>query len=355
MQGVASFTLIVPGLGGELARAAQALEVPQLAQLAARGSLRYAWDRSDLAHAAHCAWQRGLLWALQLAPAAHPSAALCALAHGIEVSALAHGIEGSALPSDDQTREWLHLELVHLAAGLNHLSLVELGAELQATAAERAALEPLLREHLQAHGARWHALPSGHWLVGLPLGAQLRTVCPAAAAANELELAMPQAEGGATLRRLMTELQMLLHEHAVNRERERRGWPAANALWPWGNGALVRQAPRSLPTAFGTHDYLCGIYRHYGSTVQRVPSSAAELLEALRSPAQLGATQALVVLEAPGLAHFEQQWLVPLVQALRARRLARLDLILDGWHLGIDRRGLRRFWRRPLPPGSWVA
>jgi hypothetical protein len=249
----------------------------------------------------------------------------------------------------------LHLELVHLAAGLNHLSLVELAAELQATPAERAALEPLLREHLQAHGARWHALPSGHWLVGLPLGAQLRTVCPAAAAANELELAMPQAEGGAVLRRLMTELQMLLHEHAVNQERERRGWPAANALWPWGNGALVRQAPRALPAAFGTHDYLCGIYRHYGSTVQRVPSSAGELLEALRSRAQPGATPALVVLEASGLAHFEQQWLVPLVRALRTRRLSRLDLILDGWHLGIDRRGLRRFWRRPLPPGSWVA
>jgi hypothetical protein len=355
MQGVASLTLIVPGLGVELARAAQALEVPQLARLAARGSLRYAWDRSDLAHAAHCAWQRGLLWALQLAPAAHPSAALCALVHGIDGSAVAQGTDSSALAPDALAGEWLHLELVHLAAGLNHLSLVELGIELQPTPEERASLEPLLREHLQAHGARWHALPSGRWLVRLPVGAQLRTVCPAAAAANELELAMPQAEGGAVLRRLMTELQMLLHEHVVNRERERRGWPAANALWPWGNGALVRQAPRSLPMAFGTHDYLCGIYRHYGSTVQCVPSSAGELIEALRSRAQQGATQALVVLEAPALGHLEQHWLVPLVQALRARRLARLDLILDGWHLGIDRRGLRRFWRRPLPPGSWVA
>jgi hypothetical protein len=287
------------------------------------------------------------LWGLQLEPAVHPSAALCALTHGIAMP----GITDGALTHG----EWLHLELVHLAAGLNQLSLVELSGDLQPTPEERAALEPLLREHLQAHGARWHTLPSGRWLVDLPVEAPLRTVCPEAAAASELERAMPQAAGGPALRRLMTELQMLLHEHAVNRARERCGRLAANALWPWGNGALQPQTPRSLPAAFGTHDYLRGLYRHYGGTVQHLPSTASELLEALQAAVRQGCVQALVVLDAPALEAFEQQWLVPLVQGLRARRFARLDLILDGWHLGIDRRGLRRFWRRPFPPGSWMA
>jgi hypothetical protein len=328
--------LIIPGIGRELGQAAPVLDMPQLGQLAARGSLRYAWDRSDLAHAAHCAWQRGLLWALQLEPAAHPSAVLCAHAHGIEIT--------------QRAGEWLHLEPVHLAAGLNHLSLVELSGELHPAPAQRAAIEPQLRDHLHTHGVRLHTLPSGHWLVELPVAAQLRTLCPAAAAANDLELAMPQGAGGAALRRLMTELQMVLHEHAANQERGRQGLPEVNALWPWGNGGLVPAAVRPLPTAFAAHDYVRGIYRHYGSEAQPVPASAGELIEALQ-----GSTRGLAVLDAPVPAHFEHQWLVPLVQALRARRLSSLDLILDGWHLSIDRRGLRRFWRRPLPPGSWVA
>jgi hypothetical protein len=36
--------------------------------------------------------------------------------------------------------------------------------------------------------------------------------------------------------RLMSEAQMLLHQHPVNHERELRGEPLANSLWLWGGG-----------------------------------------------------------------------------------------------------------------------
>jgi hypothetical protein len=331
----ASLTLIAPGLGRGLGQlAARAAPVPQLAQLAARGALRYAWDRSDLAQATHSAWQRGLLWALQLEPQAHPSAALSALAHG----------------AVDKTGMWLHMDPVHLLAGLNHLSLLELTGELQPSSQQRAALEPPLRQHLQACGGELLTLPGGGWLAHLPQAAQLRTVSPMAAAANELELAMPQGEGSAALRRMLTELQMLLHEHAVNRERSRLGLPEVNAVWLWGNGDLAPTASRALPFAVGDDAYLRGLYLHHGQSVSRLPSGAAELLGMLENQ-----PQGIAVLAEQSPQSFEQEWLVPLVHALRARRLMRLQLILDGWHLSIDRRALRRFWRRPLPPGSWVA
>ena len=47
----------------------------------------------------------------------------------------------------------------------------------------------------------------------------VRTVTPETAAAIPLEQAMPQGRDAPALRRLMTELQMLLHEHPVNVER----------------------------------------------------------------------------------------------------------------------------------------
>ena len=327
----ANLTLIVPGMGGELSRGAPH---PLLAQLAARGSLRHAWDRSDLARATHSPWEQALLWALQLEPRTHPSAALSALAQG-------------GVP---QPGVWVHVDLVHLVAGLNHLSLIELAGELQPTEEQRAALEPSLRQHVQACGGDWLRLPNGGWLARLPRAGDLRTVNAAAAAANELELAMPQGEGGAALRRMMTELQMLLHQHAVNRERNRLGLPEATAAWLWGNGELAPADVRPLPLGLGAEAYLHGLYRQHGQSAQRLPAAADELLTLLD-----GRPQAVAVLTAQSLQSFEHEWLVPLVQALRARRLARLQLVLDGWHLSIDRRGLRRFWRRPRPPGSWVA
>jgi len=380
MQDGAALTLIVPGMGRELAQAGPLPAMPQLAQLAARGCLRHAWDRGDLTQATHYPWQRGLLAALQLEPSAHPSAALSAVAHGLDSSAIAHELDSSAVAHELDSRAiareldssataddlqqhgpstrsgaWWHLERVHLAAGLNHLSLVELGASLQPTAEQCAALEPQLRQHLQAAGARFESLPGGCWLLQLPTTSQPRTVCPEAAAANDLEQAMPQGEGGAALRRLMTELQMLLHEHPVNQQRSRQGLPAVNALWAWGNGCLAAQASRPLPEAFGAHDFLRGIYRHYGRTVRAAPSSGAELLAALEEGQHAVAVLEPLIDQLDAAAQFEHQWLMPLARGLRTRCLVRLELVLDGWHLSIDRRGLRRFWRRPLPPGSWVA
>ena len=44
------------------------------------------------------------------------------------------------------------------------------------------------------------------------------------------------------MRRLMTELQMLLHEHPVNEARAARGVPTVNAVWLWGGGEGQRAA-----------------------------------------------------------------------------------------------------------------
>lgn len=48
------------------------------------------------------------------------------------------------------------------------------------------------------------------------------------------------------LRRVQNEVQMLLHGHALNAERERRGLPAVNSLWFSGSGPL-RAVPRERP------------------------------------------------------------------------------------------------------------
>lgn len=348
-------TLIVPGMGTALARAAQKQpdrsqrDRTQLARMAGRGSLRYAWDRRDLA--ALRPWQRGLLAALGLPASGFPSAVVSA----------SGSIEGGV---GAQGPGWLHAEPVHFVAGLDRLSFLTLQGEAAVSDAERAALEPLLAEHLRASDCELHSIssPARTWLIAAGRSFNAVTLCPDAAAANELDQVMPHGPDGGALRRLMTELQMLLHEHPVNDVRARRGLPAINAVWLWGGGAIdtgetaagaiqPTQPSPVLPPAFGDESYLRGIYRLHRQSIQPLPGDCNRLLSSIATAQRAIA----VVSTVDGLDALETQWIEPLKRALADGVIDRVDLILDGWHLDVTRASLRRFWRRPLPPAQWLV
>lgn len=372
-------TVIVPGIGAQLAQAAQAQSVrwPQLARLAGRGSVQQEWDRRD-PNAALRPWQRGLLAALGLPAAQFPSAAVSATGNS---DALAGGF-------------WLHAEPVHFVAGLDRLSFLPLNGDARVSDAERVALEPVLAEHLAASGFALHS-GAGEWLVRSDRVLAVQTACPEAAAANELERVMPHGPDGGEVRRLMTELQMLLHDHPVNEARARRGLPAINAVWLWGSGVVVSAAQASaspaaealtvssaaegaldalpsavetlaaplsasevlaaesapaqtLPVAFGEASYLRGIYQLHGRSVRSLPQECGELLTNL---AQV--ERAVAVVKVADIDSLEERWVAPLTRALATGALHRLDLVLDELHCDVSRSALRRFWRRALPLSQW--
>lgn len=348
-------TLIVPGIGAALARAAQMQsnrgqrDRTQLASMAGRGSLRYAWDRRDLAGLRP--WQRGLLAALGLPASAYPSAAVSA----------SGSIEESV---DAQGSGWLHAEPVHFITGLDRLSFLTLQGEAAVSDVERAALEPVLAEHLRASNCELHSIssPAPTWLIAAGRTFNAVTLCPDAAATNELDQVMPRGPEGGTLRRLMTELQMLLHEHPVNDARARRGLPAINAVWLWGGGAIdtgntdigaiqPAQPQPVLPLAFADEPYLRGIYRLHRQSIRPLPRSCDQLLCGIATAPRAIA----VVSTVDDLDALETQWIEPLKRALADGAIDRVDLILDGWHLDVSRGSLRRFWRRPLPPAQWLV
>ena len=329
-------TLIVPGIAASLAQCAQqGNSSRELARVAGRGSLACKWDRRGNEDADLLPWQRGLLAALNLSSDDFASAPITAY-------------------GSDRARSgefWLQVEPVHLAAGLDHLTLLPLQGQAAVEPQERDALFEVLAGHLQAGDATLCRLIDASWSLHCGQQLDVETVCPPAAAARELERAMPRGRGAGTLRRWMTEWQMLLHEHPVNNRRLQRGLPAINAVWPWGAGRLGdRIAARRLPEAFGGDLYLHGIYALHGQEVSRLPGAVEELVDEVQ-----GMARAVCVNQAADLNEWQERWLVPALKALSARRLARLDLILDGWYLPLDRAVLRRFWRKPLPPAEWLA
>lgn len=325
-----TLTLIVPGLnplheGSEEGAA----RWPQLARLAGRGSVvRRPVDASqDALHAA-------VLAALQLRDAAgkYPSAAV------IRTGATGERASGF----------WLRAQPIHFAAGLGRLTTVPLQGAARMSAAEREVLSPTLGDHLQSTGIQLHEGADGEWLLSSEKPLQVQTVTPEFAASNPHAEILPRGRDAGGLRRLMTEMQMLLHEHPVNTQRQARGLPALNAIWIHGEGMLSDMKAESLPAASGDDVYLRGIYRLHDRPVKAQPVDAPALLSQVAGPT-------VAIIDAADLETLESKWLAPLSRALLGGTIAKLTVLFDEWRVDTDRAAMFKLWRRELQPVKWAA
>jgi hypothetical protein len=329
-----TLTLIVSGLNplraGDEAGAAR---WPQLARLAGRGSVskRPIDARQDALHAA-------ILDALQLREVAnkYPSAAV-----------IRTGLSGERAGGF-----WLRAQPIHFAAGLDRLTTVPLHGQARMSVAERNSLAPTFVDHLQSTGLELHDGADGEWLLRTEAPLQVQTVTPEFAAANPADSILPSGRDASGLRRLMTEMQMLLHEHPVNTQRQLRGLPELNAIWLHGEGMLsdvsAHLSAQALPAACGDDVYLRGIYRLHDRPLQTQPADAASLLSQISGPT-------VAVIDAPGAEALETQWFAPLSRALMSGAIGKLTVMFDGWQVVTDRAAMFKLWRRDLQPMNWAA
>jgi hypothetical protein len=305
---------------------------PQLARLAGRGSI----EQLQPARATDGLrpWQAALLLSLGLGPSGeqYPSAAVTRTGDSGERAA---GF-------------WLHALPMHFAAGLDRLTAVLLQGESRMANAERAELEPTVAAHLRSSGFELLSTASGEWLVRSERALELQTLSPEAAAANPLDEVMPRGRDAGELRRLMTELQMLLHEHPVGAQRLKRGVPEVNAIWFHGQGAIGGVKRQALPQAFGEDAYLRGLYRLHDLTVEPQPMDARALLSHMSG-------RAVAVIAVEDLDTLEALWIAPLARALTVGTVAHVDLILDRWRLAISRGALFKFWQQQRSPAQWAV
>jgi hypothetical protein len=326
-----ALTLIAPEIAPawRQAIAERSSRWPHLARLGGRGSIRALPPPSDGLRV----WQIALLNSLGIDDhAQYPSAAVT-----------------RSGDSNEPARDfWLHLQPMHFVAGLDRLTAVVLHGSNGVARAELAELEPTLAAHLRAVEMRLVTTSRGDWLVHSPRSLDVQTETPETAAATPLEQAMPRGRDAPELRRLMTELQMLLHEHPVNIERARRGVPEINAAWFHGPGAIRNLQRYALPQAFGDDLYLRGIYRLNDGDVTAAPPDAQAMLARLRS-------RAVAVVAADDVDALEAAWLAPLSRALAAGVLGRLEVVIDRCAVTVARPSLLKFWRGQRAPAEWAG
>jgi hypothetical protein len=319
--------LIAPFVAQDLARASEEGGHPAaLTRMAGRGELQLLPEHADLEP-----WRVGLLTTLGLADAVdrYPEGAVIAASGGNDAEAC-----------------WLRATPLNFTAGLNDLAANPLSGPNAVSGEHRAQLAATLAAHLRASGFALETV-RGEWVVRAPRVLNAVTKRPDLAV-QDLGAAMPAGPDARELRRLMAELQMLLHEHEVNEHRARTGLPAANAIWLHGLGSAGRAERVELPAAFGDDLYLQGVYGLHGRSVQAAPCDA-DILLACKSP------RALAVVDAATLDVLEERWLTPLVRALRAHLIDDLELVIARWRITLTRGASLKVWRGARPLARWPA
>jgi len=260
---------------------------------------------------------------------------------------------------------WLRADPVHLQLQRDRVAIMD-PETLQLTQQDADTLVAALNTQFAGDGLRFEARAPHRWYVRLPRRPDLGTVTISAAAGRDVRDVLPQGADASSWRQIGNEIQMLLHAHPLNEARADAGLPPVNSVWLWGGGTHA-PVPGRLFSAVWSDDALAqALGASADAHAAALPSDAHAWLVATSTlpaaPAQL------VVLDAcaravrygdihgwrSAIAALEQQWIAPLLTALRGGRITRLALAAPcasaSWRFELARAGLYKFWMpaRPL-------
>lgn len=260
------------------------------------------------------------------------------LPRGWPVAALTRALDaGDAAPG-----AWLRADPAYVQPDLSGARLLACGDALQLDAAEAEALLQPLRPLFGDTGFPIDAPRPARWYLRLPREAKLPSMAsPDEALGADLFDHLPEGSEGRRWRALLSEAQVVLHQHPVNAQRIARGKPPVNSLWFWGGGTL----PDRVTTS---HAFVASDEVTLRALAQAANCAATDLPARFQGDAK--AASALYDLRPQRDLHaMSDAWLAPALAALRAGTLAQLDLDCeDGTRWSLRNTQRWRFWRKPI-------
>ena len=258
-------------------------------------------------------------------------------------------VEGGAWPVAAATRQrdagdagphvWLRADPVHVRPDINGVRLLSHGDALLLEPAEAGEFLDALRPLFSDGGMEIDAPVPTRWYVRLPAGTALPPMAPVEDALGEdLFDNLPAGPEGRRWRALLTEAQVVLHNHPHNTARAAAGLAPVNSLWFWGGGSLPERASLDAARVLSDDDGLRAMASLAGVAAEPLPE------------AWPGSGSALADLRhARDLAPLERDWFAPVLSALEQGHVGRVRVAFaDGLELDLRRRHALRLWRRPM-------
>lgn len=250
---------------------------------------------------------------------------------------------------------WLRADPVHVRLQREQVVLLP---NVQIEASEAASFCGSLNEHFADRGLEFFAPHSNRWYVRLDSMPEITTVPLSQAGGRDIHGSLPTGVEARRWHQIFNEVQMLLFAHPINEAREARGDVSVNSLWFWGGGGQVDvQADFSCASSDEVMvQMLCNSPGIPFAAWSRAwdasgANGASELLvwSGLRAALQRGDLSAWRC----ALQDFETGYAAPLWQALRAGRIAHLQVDVQGGDnlrkIALTRGDSWAFWRKSKP------
>ncbi len=229
---------------------------------------------------------------------------------------------------------WLRADPANIAPDMQGARLMAAAETLRLEQADVDALLPALQPLFAGFGYQLDAPTPARWYLRLPDDTPLPTFAePDAVLGDDLFAHLPDGENGRQWRSLLTEAQVVLHQHPWNEQRVGQGQRAVNSLWFWGAGSL----PQSVHTAHAQ-------VRSRDALVQGLAALAGVRLGGEQS------VDALVDLrQLRSLQQLANDAITPLLDALARGELSELQLDFeDGTGYRLSRGQRWCFWKKPI-------
>lgn len=245
---------------------------------------------------------------------------------------------------------WLRADPAYIRPDLSGARLMAHGEALNLDAADVEALLPPLKPLFGDFGFLLDAPLPSRWYLQLPAGARVPTFAsPDEALGAELVEQVPGGDAdahspnavadGRRWRALLSESQVLLHNHPHNARRIAAGLAPVNSLWFWGAGILPDHVRSGHSRLHSDDEALAAFALMAGMDVSPAPRAW------LDGPGN----QLIDLRQARDLRLLQGDWLEPMLADLAARRLDQLTVdFADGTRYTLAPGQRWRFWRRPL-------
>lgn len=149
------------------------------------------------------------------------------------------------LAGDAGAQRWLSADPAWIQPDINGARLLACG-QLGLSAEDARELADSLLATFADAGMQLEATSPDRWHLRVAEGPVPQFAAPEQALGEDLYMHLPQGVEGRRWRALMTEAQVILHQHPLNAQRRERGLPPINSLWLWGGGSM----PAHVRSAF---------------------------------------------------------------------------------------------------------
>jgi hypothetical protein len=249
---------------------------------------------------------------------------------------------------------WLRADPVYLRPDRDRLVLFG-PPYLELNEAESQSLARMVAPLLTEYGWQFEALQPDRWYLRLPQSERVTFTALGAIEGKYIGPALPAGADGPRWRTLLNEIQMLLHDCPINRERENRGVLPVNSLWFWGAGeAPLCSAPSWQQVGWGKDPLPQALAAYCKIPGKPVPEAASIWLGEVSVPGDyLLVLDSLLSVTDPSHYHetllaLEKDWFRVLYAALQNRRLASLTLYpLNGYCYHLTWLRTWYLWQRP--------